>query len=89
MAAAAPDPNDPFSLEAWVSPGDLAGLVLAALEGGPDYGTYFAVSANARSKWSIANARRDLGFTPHDDAEEYAHLVDMDAPARPACFRRP
>jgi hypothetical protein len=81
-----PDPAQPFSLEAWVSVPDLARLVIAAIDDGPTYGDYFAISANTRSVWRVDNAQRELGWAPTDDAEKFAHLADPHAPRRQPCF---
>ena len=60
----------------WVSPRDLAQLFVKSIEA-PDiedeYGIPFQVfngmSDNTRSSWSIANARRRIGYEPEDDSE--------------------
>jgi nucleoside-diphosphate-sugar epimerase len=50
---------------------DLARLVGCALRAplGLGHGVYYGVSANTWRFWDIANAREELGFEPHDDAE--------------------
>ncbi len=50
---------------------DLARLVDCALRAPLSlrHGIYFGVSANTWRFWDIANAREELGFEPHDDAE--------------------
>ena len=60
----------------WVSPRDLAQLFARSIEApsiADEYGVPFQVvygiSANTRSAWSIANARRVLGYAPEDDSE--------------------
>jgi nucleoside-diphosphate-sugar epimerase len=63
-------------LGAWVSPRDLAQLFVRSIEA-PDiadeYGVPFQVcygiSDNTRKPWSIANARRVIGYAPQDDSE--------------------
>jgi nucleoside-diphosphate-sugar epimerase len=35
------------------------------------HGLYYGVSANKWRFWDIANAREELGFEPHDDAERF------------------
>jgi nucleoside-diphosphate-sugar epimerase len=72
--------DDPLTLHRdlgqWVSPRDLAQLFVKSIEA-PDiedeYGipfqVFYGVSANTRSSWSIANARRIVGYEPQDDSE--------------------
>jgi nucleoside-diphosphate-sugar epimerase len=50
---------------------DLARLVDCALRAplALRHGIYYGVSANTWRFWDIANARDELGFEPHDDAE--------------------
>ena len=52
---------------------DLARLVDCALRAPLElrHGIYYGVSANTWRFWDIANARNDLGFEPHDDAESF------------------
>jgi nucleoside-diphosphate-sugar epimerase len=52
---------------------DLARLVDCALRAPSElrYGIYFGVSANRWRFWDITNARDELGFEPHDDAESF------------------
>ncbi len=52
---------------------DLARLVDCALRAPLTlrYGIYYGVSANTWRFWDIANAREELGFEPHDDAERF------------------
>ncbi len=58
---------------------DLVRLVDCALRAPPTvrHGVYYGVSANRWRFWDIANAREELGFEPHDDAERFRR----DAPA--------
>lgn len=79
--------DDPLTLHRdlgqWVSPRDLAQLFVKSVEA-PDitdeYGipfqVFYGVSGNTRSAWSIANARRIIGYAPQDDSEVvYADLI--------------
>jgi nucleoside-diphosphate-sugar epimerase len=52
---------------------DLARLVDCALRAPLElrHGIYYGVSANRWRFWDIANARDELGFEPHDDAESF------------------
>jgi nucleoside-diphosphate-sugar epimerase len=72
--------HDPLTLHRdlgqYVSPRDLAQLFVKSVEA-PDiedeYGipfqVFYGVSANTRSAWSIANARKIVGYEPRDDSE--------------------
>ena len=55
----------------WLSPDDLARLVSAALQSDVRFGIYYGVSNNTQRRWSIENARLDLGYEPADDSEHY------------------
>lgn len=72
--------NDPLTLHRdlgqWVSPRDLAQLFVKSVEApniedeyGIPFQVFYGVSANTRSAWSIANARRVIGYEPEDDSE--------------------
>jgi nucleoside-diphosphate-sugar epimerase len=60
----------------WVSPRDLAQLFARSIDA-PDIGdelgvpfqVFYGVSGNTRTAWSIANARRVIGYAPEDDSE--------------------
>lgn len=63
-------------LGAYISPRDLAQLFLKSLEApdlrdehGIPFQIVYGISDNARKFWSIANARRVLGYQPEDDSE--------------------
>ncbi|MDP8924473.1 MAG: NAD(P)-dependent oxidoreductase [Chloroflexota bacterium] len=73
-------PDDPRTfhrdLGMWVSPRDLAQLFVKSVEAPnieDEYGIPFQVfngmSANTRSAWSLANARKVIGYAPEDDSE--------------------
>lgn len=81
----------------WISPRDLAQLFQRSIdtptitnEHGVPFQVFYGISGNTRAAWSIANARRIIGYTPDDDSEVvYAdeirqHLLD---PARAAMVR--
>jgi nucleoside-diphosphate-sugar epimerase len=55
----------------WLSPGDLTRFVCCALASDVRFGIYYGVSNNKSRRWSIENARRDLGYEPSDDSEDY------------------
>jgi hypothetical protein len=60
----------------WLSPRDLAQLFCKSVEApniedeyGIRFQVYYGVSANTRSAWSIANARKIIGYEPQGDSE--------------------
>ncbi len=60
----------------WVSPRDLAQLFVRSIEAdsvadehGVPFQIFYGVSANARTFWSITNARQVVGYAPLDDSE--------------------
>ena len=72
--------HDPLTLHrdlgAWVSPRDLAQLFVRSIEApsieneyGVPFQVFYGISDNTRKPWSIANARRVIGYTPQDDSE--------------------
>ena len=72
--------DDPLTLHRdlgqWVSPRDLAQLFVKSVEAptiedeyGIPFQVFYGVSANTRGAWSIANARRVVGYEPRDDSE--------------------
>jgi len=80
-------------LGAWISPRDLTQLFVKSIETGEirdAYGIpfqiFYGISDNARKFWSIANARRVIGYAPEDDSEvRYAdeirqYLTGLGAP---------
>jgi nucleoside-diphosphate-sugar epimerase len=63
-------------LGAWISPRDLAQLFVKSIEApsidnahGVPFQIFYGISGNARAFWSIANARRVIGYAPRDDSE--------------------
>jgi hypothetical protein len=72
--------DDPLTLHRdlgqWVSPRDLAQLFVKSVEApniedeyGIPFQVFYGVSANTRSAWSIANARKVIGYEPQDNSE--------------------
>jgi hypothetical protein len=60
----------------WVSDRDLQQLYVRCIEAesiddthGVPFQIFYGVSGNARSFWSITNARRIVGYAPEDDSE--------------------
>jgi nucleoside-diphosphate-sugar epimerase len=83
----------------WISPRDLAQLVVRSIEtpeirdrDGVPFQVFHGISGNTRAAWSIANARRVIGYAPEDDSEVVytdeirAHLI---GPARAAMVTGP
>lgn len=64
-------PSRPRHYATLLSHGDLVRLVAGALEAPLDlrHGVYYGVSANRWRFWDLANAREELGYEAHDDAE--------------------
>jgi NAD+ dependent glucose-6-phosphate dehydrogenase len=68
------EPSEDRHLSTWLSHGDLVQLIERALlaeKSFPGFGIYYGVSNNTRSFWSIENARRELGYSPKDDASDH------------------
>jgi uronate dehydrogenase len=76
-----PKPLDERHLAVWISPGDMARLVLGAIEA-PDirFEVVYGISNNTRRWWDLEGARSALGYAPQDDAETYARDVLKDPP---------
>src|SRR5204863_7833193 len=72
--------DDPLTLHRdlgqYVSPRDLAQLFVKSVEApsieneyGIPFQVFYGVSANTRSAWSMANARKVVGYAPEDNSE--------------------
>ena len=73
-------PPDARALATWLSPGDVARLVEAAVTArAPGFRVVWGVSDNTRRRWSLT-AAAELGYRSHDDAEAFA---DRDVPTDP------
>ncbi|MEV5380255.1 NAD(P)-dependent oxidoreductase [Streptomyces nondiastaticus] len=72
IGACFPEPTSVRMLSVWLSPGDCARLVHAALTA-EDVGhtVVYGSSANTRAWWDLSPARA-LGYAPRDDSEPYA-----------------
>jgi hypothetical protein len=64
------------NLGAYISPRDMQQLFVRSIEAGPledrwgvPFQVFYGVSNNTRAFWSIANARRLIGYEPEDDSE--------------------
>ena len=66
-------PKVPRHYATLLTHGDLVRLVGCALAAPLElrYGVYYGVSANTWRFWDIANATRELGYEPQDDAERF------------------
>ena len=60
----------------WISPRDLAQLFVKSIESasiedeyGVPFQVFYGISDNTRKAWSIANARRVIGYQPQDNSE--------------------
>jgi nucleoside-diphosphate-sugar epimerase len=64
-----------------LSHGDLVRLVDCALRAPlpRGFGVYYGVSANTWRFWDVANAAKELGFEPQDDAERFRSDADVRA----------
>jgi uronate dehydrogenase len=75
----APEPPGEWALHSWLSPDDCARLVEACMAADvTGYRVLWGISRNTRRWWSLAEGEA-IGYSPVDDAEDYA---DMVAPAR-------
>jgi hypothetical protein len=67
----------------WISPRDLQQLYVRSIDAdaiadddGVPFQIFYGVSGNARSFWSITNAREVVGYRPEDDSEiEFADEI--------------
>jgi len=76
-------PGNARELGAWISHGDMAALARACvLAPSFHFLVLYGVSANSRAKWGgDGAARAHIGFTPRDNAEDWAgELADKTAP---------
>ncbi|CAM5576619.1 NAD-dependent epimerase/dehydratase family protein [Streptomyces abikoensis] len=72
IGACVPEPVSVRMLSVWLSPGDCARLVHAALTAeGVGHTVAYGSSANTRAWWDLSSARA-LGYEPRDDSEPYA-----------------
>ncbi len=63
------DPTvSPRFRKTWLSHRDLVQLVEKGLKANLTFGIYYGVSNNRGAFWDISNARRELGYSPTDDA---------------------
>ncbi|MFB7516239.1 NAD-dependent epimerase/dehydratase family protein [Streptomyces sp. NPDC056144] len=70
-----PEPTSVRMLSLWLSPGDCARLLHAALTAGSVGHTVVnGSSANTRTWWDLSTARA-LGYEPRDDSEAYAEKL--------------
>lgn len=59
-------------LSTWLSHRDVVQLVWRSIAAeSVTYGIYYGISDNTRAYWDIENARKELGYAPEDNAENY------------------
>lgn len=77
IGTATPEPPDRRALATWISPRDLATLVLAALTA-PDVGCLvtYGASANPAGWWDCAADWARLGYSPQDSAEAWRDRIE-------------
>lgn len=75
LGATVPEPTEVRQLPGWLGPADLHRLVRCAVEADVRTGVYPGVSANTRQRWELSSARRELGYEPALDSEDYADRV--------------
>ncbi len=81
-----PHPTTVRGAEMWLSPGDVARLVEAAVAPAvTGFHTIWGVSANATSWWSTAGGER-IGYRPQDDSQAYASELAVDDPDLPTAL---
>jgi hypothetical protein len=68
-------PHVAGALSGWLSPADTVQLVRRSIESNVRFGLYWGVSNNTRCHWDTTNVRRELGYDPVDNAEDYAHEI--------------
>jgi nucleoside-diphosphate-sugar epimerase len=80
IGSCAEEPPDARALATWLSPGDVARLVDAAVTvRAPGFRVVWGVSDNTRRRWALGGAA-ELGYRSADDAEVFA---GRDLPADP------
>lgn len=69
------EPTSVRMLGMWLSPGDAARLLVAAVSApGVGHTVVYGSSANTRLCWDLSSARA-LGYLPQDDSEQYAQTL--------------
>ncbi len=68
-------PHNARHLKTWLSHRDLVQLVIKSIHSKVGFGIYYGVSDNKGRFWDISNAQKEIGYSPEDDASEYAHLI--------------
>jgi uronate dehydrogenase len=75
-----PAPRDARELSTWLSPRDCLAAVVAAMTAPKlSFAAFYGVSRNTRRWWNLA-AGELLGFSPQDDAENFAADVSRSGP---------
>ena len=58
-------------LSTWLSHRDCVQLVQRSIEADVRFGIYYGISGNTRAYWDLQNARRELGYDPQDNSEQF------------------
>jgi uronate dehydrogenase len=81
IGAFRPEPTEARHLSVWISPRDMVELIRCSIDAPAiHYCAAYGVSANARSFWDNREAA-SLGYTPRDNAEDFAAKILAGAPA--------
>ena len=70
-----PKPRGARQLSTWLSHRDMAQLAWRAIEADVKYVLCYGISGNTRAFWDLTSAKKQLGYVPEDNAEEYAEEV--------------
>jgi uronate dehydrogenase len=64
----------PDMMQEWVSPRDLAQLVIKSVRTDLKFALFFGVSNNPGRYWDISNAQAQVGYAPKDDSIQYCKI---------------
>jgi uronate dehydrogenase len=60
-------------LSTWLSHRDMVQMTKRSIEAASvKFGIYYGISNNTRAYWDTENARKEIGYAPEDNAEDYA-----------------
>jgi NAD+ dependent glucose-6-phosphate dehydrogenase len=65
-------PNSRELNHLWISPRDIAQVILRCLDTPIRFGIYNATSSNPPQRWDLTATRNDLGYSPEDDVAAVA-----------------
>ena len=63
--------NAPEYLSMWLHPEDMCQLNNKSLESDCPFGIVYGISANTPSAFDLSSARRDLGYEPRYDIQDF------------------